>query len=128
MFQLDPNFERCIFRCIFVFTRVHERVYNDVEDRTSSTHPARDCERQGCHETLHARRRGAALYPHSARWHEALAMEYLFAGKTKTMALGTWPEVTEREARAAHLVGREQLRKGVDPMRERREAKAHARR
>ncbi|MEA3101995.1 Arm DNA-binding domain-containing protein, partial [Caballeronia mineralivorans] len=52
---------------------------------------------------------------------------YLFAGKTKTMALGTWPEVTEKEARAAHLVGREQLRKGVDPMRERREAKAHAR-
>ena len=25
MFQPDPNFERCIFRCIFVFTRVHER-------------------------------------------------------------------------------------------------------
>jgi hypothetical protein len=25
MFQLNPNFERCIFRCIFVFTRVHER-------------------------------------------------------------------------------------------------------
>jgi integrase len=52
---------------------------------------------------------------------------YLFAGKTKTMALGAWPEVTEKEARAAHLVGREQLRKGVDPMRERRDAKAHAR-
>src|SRR5260370_1573986 len=25
MFQPDPKFERCIFRCIFVFTRVHER-------------------------------------------------------------------------------------------------------
>jgi len=47
--------------------------------------------------------------------------KYEFAGKNKTMALGTWPEVTEKEARTAHSVGREQLRKGVDPMRERRE-------
>jgi hypothetical protein len=52
---------------------------------------------------------------------------YVFAGKNKTMAFGAWPEVTEKEARAAHAVGRELLRKGVDPMRERREAKAQAR-
>jgi hypothetical protein len=58
---------------------------------------------------------GAARYPRPARRHEALAMEYLFAGKAKTMALGTWPEVTEKEARAAHAAGRELLRKGVDP-------------
>lgn len=31
------------------------------------------------------------------------------------MALGTWPEVTEKEARAAYAAGRELLRKGVDP-------------
>ncbi|MDN7179043.1 integrase arm-type DNA-binding domain-containing protein [Caballeronia sp. SEWSISQ10-4 2] len=53
--------------------------------------------------------------------------KYEFAGKNKTMALGTWPEVTEKEARAAHAAGRELLRKGVDPMRERRMAKAQAR-
>ena len=52
--------------------------------------------------------------------------KYEFAGKNKTTALGTWPEVTEKEARAAHTAGRELLRKGVDPMRERRAAKAQA--
>ncbi|AXL53633.1 hypothetical protein DSC91_007151 [Paraburkholderia caffeinilytica] len=52
---------------------------------------------------------------------------YDFAGKTKTMALGGWPEVSEKEARAAHAAGRELLRQGIDPMQRRREAKAQAR-
>ena len=52
---------------------------------------------------------------------------YDYAGKTKTMALGRWPEVSEKEARAAHTAGRELLRKGVDPMQQRREAKLRAR-
>jgi hypothetical protein len=51
---------------------------------------------------------------------------YVFAGKNKTMAFGAWPEVTEKEARTAHAVGRELLRKGIDPMRERREANVRA--
>jgi hypothetical protein len=51
---------------------------------------------------------------------------YDFAGKTKTMALGCWPEVTEKEARAAHAKGRELLRQGIDPMQQRREAKLRA--
>jgi len=52
---------------------------------------------------------------------------YDFAGKTKTMALGGWPEVSEKEARAAHAAGRELLRHGIDPVQRRREAKAQAR-
>lgn len=45
---------------------------------------------------------------------------YDFAGKAKTMAFGNWPEVSEKEARAAHAAARELLRRGVDPMRKRR--------
>jgi integrase len=52
--------------------------------------------------------------------------KYEFAGKNKTMALGAWPEVTEKEARTGHADGRELLRKGIDPMQQRREAKLHA--
>jgi hypothetical protein len=48
---------------------------------------------------------------------------YDFAGKAKTMALGGWPEVLEKEA---HAAGRELLRQGIDPMQRRREAKAQA--
>jgi hypothetical protein len=52
---------------------------------------------------------------------------YNFAGKTKTMALGRWPEVSEKEARATHAAGRQLLRLGVDPMERRRQRKAQAR-
>ncbi|MFC5428084.1 tyrosine-type recombinase/integrase [Paraburkholderia denitrificans] len=52
---------------------------------------------------------------------------YDFAGKAKTMAFGSWPEVSEKEARAAHAAARELLRRGVDPMQKRREDKRRAR-
>ncbi|MEX3690460.1 tyrosine-type recombinase/integrase [Paraburkholderia sp. BR14263] len=52
---------------------------------------------------------------------------YDFAGKTRTMAFGSWPEVSEKEARAAHAAAREQLRQGIDPMQKRREDKRRAR-
>ena len=43
------------------------------------------------------------------------------------MALGRWPEVSEKEAGAAHAAGRQLLRLGVDPMERRRQTKAQAR-
>lgn len=43
------------------------------------------------------------------------------------MAFGTWPEVSEKEARAAHAAARELLRQGVDPMQKRREDKRRSR-
>lgn len=52
---------------------------------------------------------------------------YDFSGKAKTMAFGTWPEVSEKEARAAHAAARELLRQGVDPMQKRREDKRRSR-
>jgi hypothetical protein len=52
---------------------------------------------------------------------------YDLSGKTKTMALGRWSEVSEKEARAAHAAGRQLLRLGVDPMERWWQTKAQAR-
>jgi hypothetical protein len=48
-------------------------------------------------------------------------MELRLRRKNETMALGRWPEVSEKEAQAAHTAGHELLRKGGDPMQQRRE-------
>lgn len=41
--------------------------------------------------------------------------DYRYAGKRKTLALGTYPDVTLAGARRAHQSAREQLAKGIDP-------------
>lgn len=51
-------------------------------------------------------------------------MNYRFAGKRKTLALGTYPEVSLSKARARREKAREQLADGVDPSAAKREEKA----
>jgi integrase len=128
MFQPDPNFERCIFRCIFVFTRVYER-YTTMS-KTAALHQLTRLEIVNAKAATkpYTLVDGGRLYvlvkpdgTKLGRWN------YDFAGKTKTMALGRWPEVSEKEARAAHAAGRQLLRLGVDPMERRRQTKAQAR-
>jgi integrase len=51
------------------------------------------------------------------RWH------YRYAGKQKTMALGTYPDVGLKAVRLKHREGREVLGQGKDPMGERKKAK-----
>lgn len=48
---------------------------------------------------------------------------YRFAGKQKTLALGTYPEVTLAKARAAHEVAYEQVADNIDPSETRRAEK-----
>jgi integrase len=51
-------------------------------------------------------------------------MNYRFATKRKTLALGTYPEVSLAKARAKREKAREQLAEGVDPSAAKREEKA----
>jgi integrase len=51
-------------------------------------------------------------------------MDYRFAGKRKTLALGVYPATSLAKARAARDKARELLAGGSDPMSEKREAKA----
>ena len=51
-------------------------------------------------------------------------MNYRFADKRKTLALGTYPEVSLAKARARREKAREQLADGVDPSAAKREQKA----
>jgi integrase len=51
-------------------------------------------------------------------------MNYRFADKRKTLALGTYPEVSLAKARARREKAREQLADGVDPSAAKREEKA----
>jgi hypothetical protein len=50
--------------------------------------------------------------------------KYRFEGKFRLMALGSYPEVSLANARAAHAEARAKLLKGIDPMKERRAEKA----
>lgn len=50
--------------------------------------------------------------------------KYRFAGKEKTLALGVYPEISLKEARASHAEARDQLRKGNDPGAVKQSAKA----
>jgi integrase len=51
-------------------------------------------------------------------------MNYRFADKRKTLALGTYPEVSLAKARAKREKAREQLAEGIDPSAAKREEKA----
>ncbi|MFM0079010.1 integrase arm-type DNA-binding domain-containing protein [Paraburkholderia sediminicola] len=127
--QPNPNFFRCIFCCIlgidpFATSRIQQKMPRTLLHKLSrltivnaKPGPKPYTLSDGGRLYILVQPDGTKLW----RWN------YLFAGKTKTMALGTWPEVTEKEARAVHTAARERLRKGLDPMRERREAKAQAR-
>lgn len=50
--------------------------------------------------------------------------DYRFAGKRKTLALGTYPDVSLKKARSVRDRAREALADGVDPSEQRREKKA----
>jgi len=127
--QPNPNFFRCIFCCIlgidpFATSRIQQKMPRTLLHKLSrltivnaNPGPKPYTLSDGGRLYILVQPDGTKLW----RWN------CLFAGKTKTMALGTWPEVTEKEARAVHAAARERLRKGLDPMRERREAKALAR-
>jgi len=49
-------------------------------------------------------------------------MNYRFAGKYKTLALGVYPEVSLREAREKRAEARKQLREGIDPLLQKQKA------
>jgi integrase len=51
-------------------------------------------------------------------------MAYRFGGKQKSLAFGTYPQVSLAEARAARADAQKLLREGVDPAREKRSQKA----
>lgn len=52
--------------------------------------------------------------------------DYRYLGKRRTLALGTYPEVSLQAAREAHAESRALLRQGLDPSNEKRRAKAEA--
>jgi len=52
--------------------------------------------------------------------------KYRFEGKFRLMALGSYPEVSLANARAAHAEARAKLLKGIDPMTERKAEKTLA--
>ena len=52
--------------------------------------------------------------------------KYRFEGKFRLMALGSYPEVSLANARAAHDEARAKLLKGIDPMTERKAEKTLA--
>lgn len=54
-------------------------------------------------------------------------MAYLFAGKQKVLALGSYPEVSLRDARKAKEAARDLLGAGKDPAHERKLSKIKAR-
>ena len=61
------------------------------------------------------------VMPTGGKWWR---LKYRFAGKEKLLALGTYPEVTLREARERGQDARRKLAAGIDPGAERKAAKA----
>jgi len=49
--------------------------------------------------------------------------DYQFAGKRKTLPLGTYPQITATEARKTHREAKVELTKGIDPMAKKRAGK-----
>lgn len=49
--------------------------------------------------------------------------DYRYAGKRKTLALGTYPVVTLKQAREAHAQAKQRLSEGIDPMVEKKARK-----
>jgi len=62
--------------------------------------------------------------PEGARWWR---FAYRYAGKHKTLSMGTYPEVKLTEARAKAHAARELLRQGTDPSRDRRDVERRKR-
>ncbi len=60
------------------------------------------------------------LNPDGSRWWR---MDYRFAGKRKTLSLGTYPHVSLKDARAKLEDARGDVRRGVDPSEKRRATK-----
>jgi hypothetical protein len=58
--------------------------------------------------------RGLYLHvmPHGGRWWR---FNYRINGKSKTLSLGVYPDVSLAKARARHREAREQLADGIDP-------------
>ena len=53
-------------------------------------------------------------------------MDYRFAGKRKTYAIGIFPQVSLKEARECRYEARRQLSEGVDPSQQKKEVKRHS--
>lgn len=67
---------------------------------------------------------GDGLYlvvqPNGSRWWR---MRYFFAGREKMLSVGTYPEISLKDARARRFEIREQVAKGIDPSQERKAEK-----
>ena len=53
-------------------------------------------------------------------------MDYRFAGKRKTFAVGIFPQVSLKEARECRYEARRQLSEGIDPSHQKKERKRHS--
>ena len=60
------------------------------------------------------------LNPNGSRWWR---LDYRFAGKRKTLSMGTYPDVTLKDARARCDEARKQLSQGIDPSEHRKATK-----
>ena len=67
---------------------------------------------------------GYGLYLHVKEVGKYWRMAYRFAGKQKTLAIGTYPAVTLAQARKRRDEARAELADGIDPSQAKREAKA----
>lgn len=50
-------------------------------------------------------------------------LDYRFAGKKKTLALGVYPEISLKEAREKRDEARKLLQQGIDPLQNRKDKK-----
>ncbi len=69
---------------------------------------------------------GDGMYLHVSATGKYWRLNYRFAGKQKTLALGVYPEVSLSAARKKREKAREQLAEGIDPSAAKREEKAAA--
>lgn len=69
---------------------------------------------------------GDGMYLHVSATGKYWRLNYRFGGKQKTLALGTYPEVSLAAARKRREKAREQLAEGIDPSAAKREEKAAA--
>ena len=53
-------------------------------------------------------------------------LQYLFEGKSQLLTIGPYPSVSLSQARMAALLHREEIKKGINPAKEKRESKAQA--
>ena len=67
---------------------------------------------------------GGGMYLHVKPAGKYWRMDYRFAGKAKTLALGTYPEVSLLKARQRREKARERLADGIDPSAAKKQEKA----